>query len=282
MENESSTLNPENDVKHYNDELMKNLFSNYLESGGMPKVTAFKRHVDELIGSFIKPLCKSSGKAAGASTNYWRDKQKANFSGRGAKWVKISTVDIAPTLERFESNGIDCTDYRAWTTQAGYAWIRYAGPRVQNGVGQAAFEVRTEGSKTDHPKQLHYMYHLNLMDHVEALGGTPHSLGLEVATPPVVLDDEVPSDEPMSDEELLNLVEDEWSTLVVDDDGFVEILEDDAGDEEEVIEADPVAETPVVNQAPTSDDPAEWEAFLEAEGLGQIEEDNDEDIFGEV
>ena len=278
MKNQSSTSNQENDVKRYDDELMKNLFSNYLESGGMPKVTAFKRHVDELIGSFVKPLCKSSGKSAGAAGSSWRDAQKANFAGRGAKWVKISTDDITLTLERFEANGIDCADYRAWTTQAGYAWIRYAGPRVQNDVGQAAFEVRTGGSKIDHPKQLHYMYDNNLMAHVEALGGTPHSLGLEVATPPVVLDDEVPSDELVSDEEILDIEDD----VLIDDDGFVEILEDDVEEDEEVIEAAPVAETPVVNQAPTSDDPAEWEAFLEAEGLGQFEEDDEEDLFGEV
>jgi hypothetical protein len=122
------------------------------------------------------------------------------------------------------------------------------------------------------------MYNRNLENHITPLGGTPHALNLESATPPVVISLDEPRDEVVSDEDILDIEDD----MVIDDDGFVDILEDDIEEEEEVIEADPVAETPVVNQAPVSDDPAEWESFLETEGLGQIEEDNDEDIFGEV
>ena len=49
-------------------------------------------------------------------------------------------------------------------------------------------------------------------------------------------------------------------------------------DETETVEVQEVE----VNEPPTSDDPAEWEAFLEAEGLGADIVDEDNDLFSEV
>ena len=105
---------------------------------------------------------------------------KARFSGRGAKCVKVSLEEIAPTLEGFDL--ADCIDYRYWIDQAGYAWIRFAGPRVANGSNCAAFEVRTGGSTIDHPKQLHYIPVQLLDEKIEALNSTPHAMKLELAT----------------------------------------------------------------------------------------------------
>ena len=238
-------------------DLLKQIFDRYLEvHKGEPKVTAFKQFIDVIIKAEIKPLCKSHGKFSGEGD--WRSAQKANFAGRGAKWVKLKLEDIEATLTRFETNGIDCTEYRAWTVQAGFAWIRYSGPRIENGVGQAAFEVRSGGSKDDHPKQLHYMYDNNLMDHIEELGGTPHALNLEAIAKA--------SDEASDEAETV-------SEVPVSD--AVE-MSDDTQSDEEVIEAEVV-----VSSAPAGDDPAEWEAFLEAEGLGadQFDDEGDEDLF---
>ena len=78
------------------------------------------------------------------------------------------------------------------------------------------------------------------------LGGTPFAMKLEATTPVVATKDEVEvSDDTPSDE--------------VEVEAAVEEVEEE------------------LHAAPTSDDPAEWEAFLAAEGLGI--EDEDEDDF---
>tara|TARA_B100000963_G_C22609801_1_gene664325 strand:+ start:1398 stop:2039 length:642 start_codon:yes stop_codon:yes gene_type:complete len=157
---------------------IQQLFQSFIVNGGEPKVTSFKRHLDQLINQEIKPLCGRSGKTA--TGDDWRSEVKSRFSGRGAKWVKVSLEEISSTLEGFDL--ADCIDYRHWIDQAGYAWIRFAGPRVANGVKSAAFEVRTGGSTIDHPKQLHYIALHDLDDKIEQLPATPHAMRLELAT----------------------------------------------------------------------------------------------------
>ena len=172
--------------KQYDDEMIIGLFNNFIEEGGDPKVTSFKRHLDQLINVKIKPLCGRSAKTG--LVNDWRSEVKARFSGRGAKWVKVSTEEVALTLEGFEDVG----DYASWIETAGFAWIRFAGPRVANGSHCAAFEVRTGGSTIDHPKQLHYIALHDLDDKVEALGSTPHAMKLEEVATTRNVDDEAP------------------------------------------------------------------------------------------
>ena len=218
-----------------------NIFNTFIEAGGLPKVTEFKKHLDQLINAEIKSLCSSRGKSA--SDGGWRSELKARFGGRGAKWVSVSLEEIAPTLEVY---GDDIVEYRNWIDKAGYAWIRFSGPRVSNGVNCAAFEVRTGGSTIDHPKQLHYIDVNELDEKIKSLSATPHAMRLETkATAPVATkEDEVKvSDETQCDE----------------------------AEEIETVEE-------VLNVPPTSDDPAEWEAFLEAEGLG-LNEDDEDDLF---
>ena len=162
---------------------IQQLFQEFINDGGEPKVTSFKRHLDKLINQDIKALCGRSAKTG--LVNDWRSEVKARFSGRGAKWVKVAVDDIIPTLEGFD----DAAEYTGWIQTAGFAWIRFAGPRVANGSNCAAFEVRTGGSTVDHPKQLHYIPVQLLDDKIEALNSTPHAMKLEeVATTPVVED----------------------------------------------------------------------------------------------
>ena len=185
MENIQSNIQGDNmeNQKQYDDEMIIGLFNNFIEEGGDPKVTSFKRHLDQLINVKIKPLCGRSAKTG--LVNDWRSEVKARFSGRGAKWVKVAVDDIIPTLEGFD----DAAEYTGWIQTAGFAWIRFAGPRVANGSNCAAFEVRTGGSTVDHPKQLHYIPVQLLDDKIEALNSTPHAMKLEeVATTPVVED----------------------------------------------------------------------------------------------
>ena len=115
--------------------------------------TDYRKEVESLLKENVKPLTSRSGK----SGDDWRSEIKSQFNGRGAKWVFVSLEEIEPTLVQFEADGIDCTDYRTNTTKLDKAWIRFNGPRVNDGVKSAAFEVRTEGSTIDHPKQLHMM-----------------------------------------------------------------------------------------------------------------------------
>ena len=235
------------------------MFNSFLAAGGSPKVTSFKKHLDQLINANVKQLCSGRGKSAtqaGSGGSDWRTEQKNMFSGRGAKWVKISLDSIESTLCKFEEDGIDCSNYRMWTKEAGYSWIRYAGPRVSGNVAMAAFEVRTGGSKIDHPKQLHFIANDEL--DIERLDATPHAKGLEVIASPSVAT-EADSDDSPSEE-------------VVVDEVQSDVPVSDASDVSDEVEVSHPA-------APTSDDPEEWEAFLTAEGLGVDSIEDEDNIF---
>ena len=240
----SQDLNNQNSVSNQSEEnhmdqydMIKQLFNQYISLGGQPKVTSFKRHLDQLINDSIKPMCGGSSKSLGGTD--WRSIQKSKFSGKGAKWIKVSVESLSETLDNFVTEGIDVKDYVSWIESAGYAWIRYAGPRVAKGIQVAAFEVRTSGSKIDHPKQLHYIQDAMLND-IERLSNTPHALKLEVSN-----DNEVikPSD--------AKAVEPK---------------------EEKQSDVEPVEEKEVIS-APESDNPEEWEAYLNDLGLAAEVED---------
>ena len=194
---------------------IQQLFQEFIKDGGEPKVTSFKRHLDKLINQEIKSLCGRSAKTG--LVDDWRSEVKARFSGRGAKWVKVSVDDILPTLEGFD----DTADYLGWIQSAGFAWIRFAGPRVANGSHCAAFEVRTGGSTIDHPKQLHYIPVQLLDEKIEALNSTPHAMRLEVASTPVV-EDEKPVEVEVSSNEVVE-VEEDYEDMI----GDIEDLMDD-------------------------------------------------------
>ena len=227
------------------------LFSLFLNSGGQPKVTEFKKYLNDVINSDIKPLCARSGKSADG--NNWRSALTARFSGRGAKWVQVALQEINPTISAFEEQGIDCSNYKTFIEMNGAAWIRFAGPRLAaDGTHAAAFEVRTNGSTHDHPKQLHFIAVQHLDETIRPLGGTPRSLGLEVANDAAV------TVQPVTETEVAEAVvaEEPESEVVIE------------------------VEAPK-NMPPSSADPAEWEEFLKAEGLGadQFEGEDTGDLF---
>ena len=207
--------------------------------------TDYRKEVEALLRDNIKPLTARSGKTG----DDWRSEIKSQFSGRGAKWVFVSLEEIEPTLVQFEAAGVDCTNYRKNTTKLGKAWIRFNGPRVNDGVKSAAFEVRTEGSTIDHPKQLHMMPADTITSYIEAMPGTPKSLKLEEDSAPMP---KVKKKEKIEEVEI--------------DTTSVQAIADEINDE---LEAEVV-----LNEAPQSDDPAEWEAFLAAEGLTDPELDD--------
>ncbi len=182
MENINSTTPNSNEVSMSQQEMIVQMFKSFLTDGGSPKVTEFKKHLNNLINSDIKQLCTRSGKSADG--NDWRSVLKAQFSGRGAKWVQVPTDSVLQTLDRFDTEGFATETYRTHIENAGFAFIRFAGPRIDNNVQSAAFEVRTNGSTFDHPKQLHYIPVDQLDSLVKPLGGTPHSLKLEVIAKP--------------------------------------------------------------------------------------------------
>ncbi len=172
-------------------DMIVEMFKNFLSEGGDPKVTAFKTHLNDLINGNVKPLCSRSGKAADGSD--WRSQLKDRFSGKGAKWVTVALSEINPTITQLEADGVNCDDYKTLVEMKGGAWIRFSGARLDSAGQQvAAFEVRTGGSTKDHPKQLH-LIPISLLDEtIRPMGGTPRSLKFEVAVKP---EPEVSSDE---------------------------------------------------------------------------------------
>ena len=189
--------------------MIQQLFQEFVNNGGEPKVTAFKRHLDDLINSDIKPLCGRSSKTG--LVDDWRSELKERFSGRGAKWVKVSIDNIEQTLAGYDSSA---DAYRQWIYKAGYAWIRFSGSRVVKGQNVAAFEVRTGGSTIDHPNQLHYIPVSELDMTIENLNSTPHAMKLEETTPPVVKEEEVVEVEVKSDD--VAVVEEDYEDMLGD------------------------------------------------------------------
>lgn len=194
----SNSTNSNSEVSMSNENQIISLFQSFLSNGGAPKVTSFKKHLDQLINANVKPLCVRSGKTADG--NDWRSDLKSQFGGRGQKWVFIALSEIESTLIKFETAGIDCTDYRQFTKDHGKAWIRFAGGRINDNLKSAAFEVRINGSKLDHPKQLHYIPMDNL-DIIESMIGTPNSLKLEVKQTEEANDD-IATDEVVTETEV--------------------------------------------------------------------------------
>lgn len=136
----------------------------------------------------FKAAAPARGRASGGSTSSgsgWRNEQKAQFSGRGAKWIKLEgrlLRHLNEQLDAWAEDGEDVEDYRAHIVKAGFGWVRYSGPRGTEAEPQLAFEVRIFGSKVDHPKHLIKFSQL-LWDQKEdqhsVLGGTPFGMNLE-------------------------------------------------------------------------------------------------------
>ena len=210
MENSNiqSTPSQENTMSN-----IANLFQEFLEAGGEPKVTQFKRFIDQQINAEIKQLCGRSSISAGG--NDWRSELKAKFGGRGMKWVFVSLDEISASYDRLEGLGIDTDDYKAWTTEAGKAWIRFSGPRIHEGKQSAAFEVRTIGSTFDCPKSLHYISVDELDDKITFMHTTPHAMRLEVTAPKKTEEVKPTEDEIQEDEQLEAITE--LATEVYDD-----------------------------------------------------------------
>lgn len=242
-------------------EALINHFKMHVEETGNGNFTAFKKHMDNLMKTHIKPLTSRSNLSAADGSNP-RAAQKAMFKGRGRQWIFVSHEEIVPTLDALQAKGIDTTDYETHIARLGQAWIRYNGPRIVDGKLVGAFEVRTQGSKIDHPKQLHFIDNDLLGDVVRLPdGATPHSLKLEIdpAAMPAAA-------KPKTKKKKAKAAPEPTPTPVVE--------------EEEIVE-----EVATVNEAPTTDNPEDWEAFLADEGLAAIEddlaEDLDDSLFGD-
>lgn len=233
LKNKDSNSNSNiNEVLMSNENQIIELFQAFLSNGGSPKVTSFKKHLDQLISENVKPLCVRSGKTPDG--NDWRSQLKARFSGRGAKWVQVSLDNILPTLDKFDTEDFETESYREFIETAGFAWIRFSGPRINENIQSAAFEVRTEGSKLDHPKQLHYIPVDQLEEIIKPLNGTPHSLKLESAAPEANQEE---SDEIVLEKEATEEIKESVEVIAEDEDieytdedlneDFAELYEDD-------------------------------------------------------
>ena len=229
---------PEEVTLNTTDSLIQALVSHFNDN---PQgFTSYRKEIESLLKDNIKPIATRSPKAG----DDWRSGLKSKFSGRGAKWVFVSLESIESTLIQFEGNNIDCADYRKNINKLGKAWIRFNGARVNDGIKCAAFEVRTEGSTIDHPKQLH-MINVDALDAmIETMPGTPKALKIEEDSAPM------PKKSNAKQKAKIEKVEVKSELEKVYDDF----------NEEEAVEVE-------LNEPPQSNDPADWEAFLAAEGL---------------
>ncbi len=191
------------------DQLIKALFVLHVQQNGNYKITEFKKNLDLLIKENI-----GGTRGLNKVDNSWRTELKSRFSGRGRQWIQTSLDSIDLVLERLDAEGYDTTSYRQQIAKQGFAWVRFAGPRIDiNGHKAGGFEVRLEGSRVDSPKTLMYIPVEDLDEsNITRLQSTPFALGFEksevtetkteeVAETPVVK--EVIDNEPSIDEVLL-------------------------------------------------------------------------------
>ena len=243
--NSNNNNQPEEVTLNTTDSLIQALVSHFNDN---PQgFTSYRKEIESLLKDNIKPIATRSSKAG----DDWRSELKAKFSGRGAKWVFVSLESVEPTLIQFEGNNINCADYRKNINKLGKAWVRFSGARVNDGIKCAAFEVRTDGSTIDHPKQLLMINVNGLNDLIEVMPGTPKALKLE--------EDSAPMPKKSNSKPKAKIEKAEVKSEL-------EKVYDDFNKEEEAVEVE-------LNEAPQSNDPADWEAFLAAEGL--IDDDFD-------
>ena len=166
-------------------QFLKDLFQKNLSEG--TDKTSVLRFGEALVDILKDEVGSFKGKRVTTGNTGWRTEIKSMFSGRGRQWIKVGIDKVLPRLDKFDEDGIDTSDYRKWIENHGYAWIRFNGARINDGVNCGGFEIRTSGSKIDHPKQLCYIPMDELSeDKIERLSGTPHSMRLEVITEKVV------------------------------------------------------------------------------------------------
>ena len=173
-----------------------------VEATGDGSFARFTQALTQISRDIVQPAAKAyraaNPQSRGSNVdNSWRSEQKALFSGRGRQWIKLTIDQISSTLDEFKANGFDTESYESWINAAGYAWVRYNGPRLNDGEASASFEVRLNGSKTDSPSTLFYMSNEDVMNISDdnRLPNTPYGLRLEEAvkidtTPDVTTDDE--------------------------------------------------------------------------------------------
>ena len=92
MNQETSSTQISNEEVMSQQDIIVQMFKDFLSDGGSPKVTEFKRHLNNLINSSVKPLCSRAGKLSDGSD--WKSQLNSRFSGRGAKWVKLDASHI--------------------------------------------------------------------------------------------------------------------------------------------------------------------------------------------
>lgn len=120
------------------------------------------------------PKEAKSKTSRGPVDNTWRGEQKELFSGRGQQWIYVS-------LDQVNEHILVDDEVTPFFRDAGQAWVRYLGPRIEGDEKMAAFEIRTSGSKIPGGKTI-YISHEDIMagefTRLED-GKTPAQLGLE-------------------------------------------------------------------------------------------------------
>ena len=247
------TINQKEEPMNSAEQLIKALHVHFLSN---PMGYAeYKKQIESMLRDEIKPVTSRSKMSSNGSN--WRKELKQRFSGRGAKWVFVSLENIESRLSELELEGIDCSDYRKNITKSGKAWIRFSGARINNDVKCAAFEVRTEGSTIDHPKQLHLIYVDGLDEVIETMPGTPKALKLEEDSAPMPNKKK----EKFKTKKKKEVKQKETKTDLLS----VQEIANDLNKEL------------TLPEPPESNNPSDWESFLADEGLSS--DFDDDDIF---
>jgi|13_taG_2_1085334.scaffolds.fasta_scaffold02082_6 hypothetical protein len=244
---------------------LKEAWEYNLEHGTDYSMIRFKETLTELLKDAV-----GITRGIRSTDNSWRSELSSKFSGRGGKWVFVTLVEIMPTIEKLMNDNKDVSEYKSWIEREEKAWIRFAGPRVHNGVNSGAFEVRINGSKLDHPKNLHYIP----VDFIDGLttrlpdGKTPHKLKIEANY-----------EESKKEDETETVQETKEEIQAVDSENQIDELTETEIQETEIQETE-IQETEIQETltSPESDDPEEWEAWLKQNEMSAEVDDEGEEL----
>lgn len=227
MSNINTPITPDQEINMNTNFLITSLFQKYIDNGGTPTSSAFRRHVDMLIKTSLKShLDDAKGKSAEIAGSA-ADSIKSHFC-RGRKWVTIpSDHDMFVTVKS-EALIQDYNDLADLWESRGFAWVRFHSTKGT----LVNFSIHPNSSVGSNIKVA--MTAAAALE-LEVLNGTPKSNGFEDRVQPMAADpepevSEAPveetADEISPDEEVM--IEDETShdeeTESVDHDAEIQAL----------------------------------------------------------
>jgi hypothetical protein len=246
MSNINTPVTTNQELNMNTNDLITRLFQKYIDNGGTPTSSAFRRHVDILIKTDLKShLEDAKGKSAEIAGSAAAS-IKSHFC-RGRKWVTIPSDHDSYSAFKSQANSHGFDDLLELWESKGFAWVRFHSTKGS----MVNFSIHPNSSVGSNVKIA--MGSAAALE-LEVLNGTPKSNGFEDRVQPKAADPEPEVNEAP--------VEETADQISPDD-------------------ANPVEEEVMVEEAPSDEDSEVIDNEAEIQALLAEELDDDLDIDGD-